>query len=79
MAQFSIDINDEMCPTVWDAFAFRFRYDEKKLEDETKQQFTRRMVIGWIKEVTTESTADIVAMQARAAERENVAATLVVQ
>lgn len=52
MAQISITIPDEHVTRVLDAFASRFRYDQNKLEGETKPQFAKRMLAEQIRLIT---------------------------
>jgi len=49
MADITITIPDAKVPVVLDAFAQQFGYDQSKLENETKAEFAKRMLISRIK------------------------------
>ncbi len=51
MLQVTISINDTKKQEVIDAFSAEFDYDNHKLENETKGQFTLRVAKGHFKEV----------------------------
>lgn len=50
MAVFTIEIlPDELLDQVFDGYAYARRYEARKLEGETKQQFTRRDILDRLK------------------------------
>jgi len=52
MAKIEITIPDDKVKPVQDAFCGTYNYEGSKLEGETKAQFTKRKIVGFIKEVT---------------------------
>lgn len=57
MAKITIDIPDSKISKVTEAYSYRYGYEQTKLENETKAQFTKRMILTQIKELvhTTET------------------------
>lgn len=59
MAQLTINVPDAIAVRVMDAIATKLNYNGNKLENETKAQFAKRMVIrevkGWVANIEADS------------------------
>ena len=54
MANITITIPDDKVTLVLDSMASFYKYDEIKLENETKAQFAKRMIINKLKSIVRE-------------------------
>ena len=50
MATFDFTIPDALVPRVVDAYCDTFMYDDNKQVDETRAQFTRRMIVSGLRD-----------------------------
>lgn len=78
MAQINFNIPDNIIARVIDSYATVFNYDTQKLDNETKSQFTKRMIIRQMKDVTKQYEGEIAAKNVEQNARQKVESEIII-